>query len=213
MGRVHSEKSRSPQPVIIRDLTGISHGEKTASFCEFFVMEERKYYPSELQDRFIVRFPDGVRDRIRQAAEKNKRSMNAEVVSAVLDKLDLQEKEITGQLHADTWYLQENECRRITDMYREVIEGEYGARGEAILSGFIALGNDCYAFINERNKLVWAHEDDIETDPRPFIPSMWDLEKDNWDKFSDEPHPLFSHDLVVIDQSELFDQNTDRPKG
>ncbi|MGI3170649.1 Arc family DNA-binding protein [Pseudooceanicola sp. C21-150M6] len=33
------------------------------------------------QDKFIVRLPDGLRDRIRLAAEANHRSMNAEVVA------------------------------------------------------------------------------------------------------------------------------------
>ena len=36
---------------------------------------------SQIQDKFIVRLPDGLRDRIRLAAETNNRSMNAEVVA------------------------------------------------------------------------------------------------------------------------------------
>ena len=43
-------------------------------------MAERKLYPSEQQDRFIVRFPHGMRDKIGVAARTNKRSMNAEIV-------------------------------------------------------------------------------------------------------------------------------------
>lgn len=38
-------------------------------------------YPSEKQDRFIVRLPDGMRDRIADEAKKNNRSMNAELVA------------------------------------------------------------------------------------------------------------------------------------
>lgn len=38
-------------------------------------------YPSETQDRFIVRFPDGMRDRIATIAKSNGRSMNAEIVA------------------------------------------------------------------------------------------------------------------------------------
>lgn len=41
----------------------------------------KKPYPSETQDRFIVRLPDGMRERIAQAAIENKRSMNAEIVA------------------------------------------------------------------------------------------------------------------------------------
>jgi hypothetical protein len=43
-------------------------------------MAERKLYPSEQQDRFIVRLPNGMRDKIGVAARANKRSMNAEIV-------------------------------------------------------------------------------------------------------------------------------------
>lgn len=43
-------------------------------------MKERKLYPSEQQDRMIVRFPDGMRDKIAELAKANGRSMNAEVV-------------------------------------------------------------------------------------------------------------------------------------
>lgn len=42
---------------------------------------ERKPFPSETQERFIVRFPDGMRDRIAEAAKANNRSMNAEITS------------------------------------------------------------------------------------------------------------------------------------
>ncbi|WP_276315870.1 Arc family DNA-binding protein [Paracoccus sp. pheM1] len=42
-------------------------------------------FPSELADRFQVRMPPGMRDRIKAAAEANNRSMNAEIV-ATLEK-------------------------------------------------------------------------------------------------------------------------------
>lgn len=42
---------------------------------------EKKPYPSELQDRFIIRFPEGMRDRIAEVAKGNGRSMNAEIVA------------------------------------------------------------------------------------------------------------------------------------
>ena len=37
--------------------------------------------PSRTADQFVVRFPDGMRDRIAEAAKANNRSMNAEIVS------------------------------------------------------------------------------------------------------------------------------------
>ena len=38
------------------------------------------------QDKFIIRLPDGMRERIKAAADKNNRSMNAEVVAALEDR-------------------------------------------------------------------------------------------------------------------------------
>lgn len=49
-------------------------------------MSDRDSFPSERQERFIVRLPDGMRDRIRSAAEANGRSMNAEIVATLLEK-------------------------------------------------------------------------------------------------------------------------------
>jgi plasmid stability protein len=37
--------------------------------------------PSQSQDKFIVRLPDGMRERIKAEAEANNRSMNAEIVA------------------------------------------------------------------------------------------------------------------------------------
>lgn len=37
--------------------------------------------PSKQLDQFVVRLPDGMRERIRLAAEVNRRSMNAEIIA------------------------------------------------------------------------------------------------------------------------------------
>ena len=37
--------------------------------------------PSRKLDQYIVRFPDGMRDRLKDEALKNKRSLNAEIVA------------------------------------------------------------------------------------------------------------------------------------
>lgn len=44
-------------------------------------MSDGKEFPSDKADKFVVRFPDGMREKIRAAAEANNRSMNAEIVS------------------------------------------------------------------------------------------------------------------------------------
>lgn len=43
-------------------------------------------YPSAKQDQFVLRFPDGMRERIKQAADANRRSMNAEIIAALEEK-------------------------------------------------------------------------------------------------------------------------------
>lgn len=43
-------------------------------------------YPSQTQDKFVLRLPDGMRDRIKHAAEANNRSMNAEIVATLEEK-------------------------------------------------------------------------------------------------------------------------------
>ena len=43
----------------------------------------RKFSPSEMQDRIIVRLPDGMRDQLAELAKSNNRSVNAEVVSCL----------------------------------------------------------------------------------------------------------------------------------
>lgn len=44
--------------------------------------------PSEAQDKFIVRLPDGMRDQLKAAAEANNRTMTAEVVARLRSTLD-----------------------------------------------------------------------------------------------------------------------------
>lgn len=39
-----------------------------------------------LQDKFMLRLPDGMRERIKRAAEGNNRSMNAEIIDTLHDK-------------------------------------------------------------------------------------------------------------------------------
>lgn len=42
--------------------------------------------PSKQLDQFMLRLPDGMRDRIKAAAEANNRSMNAEIVATLEEK-------------------------------------------------------------------------------------------------------------------------------
>jgi plasmid stability protein len=41
---------------------------------------QRHTAPSRSSDQFVIRMPDGMRDRIKTRSEANRRSMNAEVI-------------------------------------------------------------------------------------------------------------------------------------
>lgn len=45
-------------------------------------------FPSQMQEKFTVRFPDGLRDAIAERAKANGRSMNSEIVQILQDALD-----------------------------------------------------------------------------------------------------------------------------
>lgn len=47
--------------------------------------------PSRKLDQYIVRFPDGMRERLKVEAAKNSRSMNAEIVSRLGETLELED--------------------------------------------------------------------------------------------------------------------------
>lgn len=49
----------------------------------------RGEFPSSKQDQFVLRFPDGLRDRVKEKAEANGRSMNAEIVAAIESAIDM----------------------------------------------------------------------------------------------------------------------------
>lgn len=44
-------------------------------------------YESDAADRFQVRFPDGMREELKNLAKKNKRPMNTEIVKRLEDSL------------------------------------------------------------------------------------------------------------------------------
>ena len=44
-------------------------------------MEDKHAYPSDTADKVLVRMPDGMRDRLKDAARTNNRTMNAEIIA------------------------------------------------------------------------------------------------------------------------------------
>lgn len=49
-------------------------------------------YDSRTADKFVLRLPEGLRDRINVAAERNHRSMNGEMIARIDGSLDLERK-------------------------------------------------------------------------------------------------------------------------
>ena len=48
----------------------------------------KRAFPSDKLDQYIVRFPDGMRERLKQAAAENKRSLNAEIIARLEQSLE-----------------------------------------------------------------------------------------------------------------------------
>ncbi|MCK7171577.1 Arc family DNA-binding protein [Enterobacter chengduensis] len=44
-------------------------------------------FPSQTQDKFTVRFPDGLRDAVAERARRNGRSMNSEIIQIIEDAI------------------------------------------------------------------------------------------------------------------------------
>ncbi len=53
-------------------------------------------FPSEQQDRYIVRFPDGMRDKLKSLAASHGRSLNAEIIAHIQFAIDFDDK-LNGQ--------------------------------------------------------------------------------------------------------------------
>lgn len=53
------------------------------------------------QDKFIARLPEGLRERLKKAANRNKRSMNAELVHALENHLSGEEYRVNKQAKED----------------------------------------------------------------------------------------------------------------
>lgn len=65
-------------------------------------MTAKKRYPSDKQDQYIVRFPDGMRDRLKDEAAKNGRSLNAEIIQRLTASLELDDYVPKVNAHEDT---------------------------------------------------------------------------------------------------------------
>lgn len=71
-------------------------------------------YPSQMQDKFNLRFPDGMRDAIAERAKANGRSMNSEIVQILQDALD-QNSTVSKQLDILGFIYGDKEIKELKD--------------------------------------------------------------------------------------------------
>jgi hypothetical protein len=70
-----------------------------------YIMSEA---PAKKQDQFIVRLPDGMRNKVKESAELNNRSMNAEIIAGLEDWLSRKDQD----------ELEANNLRKAEDMIK-----------------------------------------------------------------------------------------------
>ncbi|OXS89933.1 hypothetical protein B7H01_19870 [Pandoraea apista] len=81
--------------------------------------------PSRTADQFVVRFPDGMRDRIASAAKDSGRSMNAEIVARLEKSFQRDTDELSpiAQEKLDRLAAQNEELRnRLDEVFAQVIK-------------------------------------------------------------------------------------------
>ena len=99
---------------------------------------QRKPFPSETQERFIVRFPDGMRDRISEVAKAGHRSMNAEIVARIRRSFELDEAGDMAQTgpDLDVAELKKEIARlcRLLQEHKDAAAGLFEAHKEAVVT-------------------------------------------------------------------------------
>lgn len=73
--------------------------------------------PSRTAEQFVVRFPDGMRDRIAEAAKANNRSMNAEIVARLEQTFISAAYDSDGRFTAD---MREKMKQALSDLIIEI---------------------------------------------------------------------------------------------
>lgn len=89
-------------------------------------------YPSERQERFIVRMPDGLRDRIKVEAEKNNRSMNSEIISTL---------ESAYPEPSDVMHVHLDDIRHALDLYERETDARKRLNLQNLVSDLAVLGH------------------------------------------------------------------------
>ncbi|WP_232897159.1 Arc family DNA-binding protein [Pontibaca salina] len=81
----------------------------------------------------MLRLPDGMRDRIKDAAANNNRSMNAEIVATLEEKYPAP---------SDVMHIHLSNIRRALDIYERTTDPRERLRLQALVEGMATLGHD-----------------------------------------------------------------------
>ena len=82
--------------------------------------EGHKRYPSELAPKFVLRFPQGMREEIREIAANNHRSMTAEIITR-LEKTLLSDGLLSAQPHSVQEPLTEAYVKELSSVEQQLI--------------------------------------------------------------------------------------------
>lgn len=95
--------------------------------------EGHKRYPSELAPKFVLRFPQGMREEIREIASNNHRSMTAEIIARLEktllgDRLSADNSNTVQEPIADA-YINElsSEEQQLISIFRQLPENKRNA--------------------------------------------------------------------------------------
>lgn len=127
-------------------------------------MTEDQKYPSELAERFQVRMPDGLRDRIKAAADANNRSMNAEILATL-------EREYPAP--SDVMYVHLDNIRHALDLYEKATDPGARLQLQTLVETMATSGHNF--------EIEWDDEDFVgpaaldKSDPNP--PPAVDLKR------------------------------------
>lgn len=78
--------------------------------------------PSRGSDQFNLRFPDGMRERIRAAAEENGRSMNAEIIYRLQTTLEMDDYVPGPNAHPEEPPTLREMIDRMNELQRQILE-------------------------------------------------------------------------------------------
>lgn len=128
-------------------------------------MNNKTPYPSDAADKFMLRFPEGLRERIKALAEENGRSMNAEIVrrleNSLLNRepssLDQISLEFDKQLIVKSLFLEDKDRETIVKAYLDAKEAEIKR-----IRDFINLGNEVLSRAKKK-RLGGSGADDRES--------------------------------------------------